>query len=93
MTVQELIENLSECDPQAEIRFVCDYGDYHHTQQALPVASVRQMEPPWEVIVESAYSQSQEALVETRPGEEEDREWTDEELEKQNFVLLRMDWN
>ena len=49
--------------PEAVPLFVLDYGDYCHTQQALPVTEVRGLEEA-EVIQESAYSKSGLALEE-----------------------------
>ena len=41
MTVNELIEMLediaSEGNGDKEVKFITDYGDYYHTQQALDV--------------------------------------------------------
>ena len=85
MTVAELIEALQDCEATDEVRFVCGYGDYPDTQQALPVVSVRELDP-LEVIVDSAYSRSGEALVSVF-----DEEHTDDELDRCAVVLLRMD--
>ena len=58
LTVAELIEYLQDMPEDARVMFTCDYGDYCHTQQLLPVASVGlPQESDW-VIRESAYSQS-----------------------------------
>lgn len=62
MTVADLICELEGCNPDAKVLFVCDYGDYHHTQQALPVNEISTM--PMSALVESAYSQSRIACVE-----------------------------
>ena len=63
LTAAQLIEALSEMPPEAVPLFVLDYGDYCHTQQALPVTEVRGLEEA-EVIQESAYSKSGLALEE-----------------------------
>lgn len=57
LTVRDLIERLQECDQNAVVVFTCDYGDYNHTQQALPVGSVETMDGS-KKIAESAYSRS-----------------------------------
>ena len=63
LTAAQLIEALSEMDSEAVPLFVCDHGDYWHTQQALPVTEVRRLEEA-EVIQESAYSKSGISLEE-----------------------------
>jgi hypothetical protein len=40
LTVGELIQQLQRMDPDAYPVFRSDYGDYHQTQQALPVGEV-----------------------------------------------------
>ena len=62
-TVADLIAELESMDQDAIVLFACDYGDYHHTQQALPVASVQELSDE-EVLVESAYSRSGLAIEE-----------------------------
>lgn len=37
ITVARLIDLLQGEDPEAEVVFVCDYGDHGHTEQALPI--------------------------------------------------------
>jgi len=46
LTVSQLMEQLERMDPDAKVVFVCDYGDYHHTQQALPVLEVDETDTP-----------------------------------------------
>ena len=62
LTVKELIQELEylHLPPDAKVIFACDYGDYCHTTQALPVETV-------DVAIEadltdSAYSRSGVAL-------------------------------
>ena len=62
MTVEELMGDLQNMPPEAKVVFVCNYGDYHRTQQALPVQSVD--EESSLNLVDSAYSQSRMALEE-----------------------------
>ena len=56
LTVAELIDELKSFDGDARVLFVCDYGDYHHTQQALPIATVDENDT--RSLLESAYSRS-----------------------------------
>ena len=58
MTVADLIERLQELDPHAIPLFVCDYGDYCHTQQAFPICHVDPMYDDSDCLRESAYSHS-----------------------------------
>ena len=61
LTVGELIEFLQDMDPESKVVFACDYGDYHHTIQALPVMHA---EPrPENHLKPSAYSHSGIALT------------------------------
>jgi len=54
LTVAELIELLQDQDPDAQVIFSTDYGDYHHTQQALGLRGrVEEV-----TVSESAYSNS-----------------------------------
>lgn len=54
ITVAELIALLQDQDPDARVIFTADYGDYHHTAQALPIRGELD-----EVTIEkSAYSNS-----------------------------------
>ena len=61
MTVADLIAELEQYDADAPVLFTCDYGDYHHTQQALPCQTVDQGDS--RDLKESGYSQSGIALV------------------------------
>ncbi len=86
MTAAQLIEALSEMSPDAVPLFVCDYGDYCHTQQALPVTEVRGLDEA-EVIQESAYSKSGLALEEV--DDDEKYIAAAEKGERPNVVILR----
>ena len=55
MTVADLIAELQGLAQDAAVLFVTDYGDYGHTQQALPLQSVDMGDGK---LVESAYSRS-----------------------------------
>jgi hypothetical protein len=61
MSVSALIAELEGMPEDAIVVFGTDYGDYHHTEQALPVCSVDEL--PSGSLVESAYSRSQVAIV------------------------------
>ncbi len=84
MTVAELIEALQDCDPDAIPLFTVDYGDYHHTQQALPVKECEGL-TYGQFVVESAYSQSGMALVE----DEDDDAAGNHDAQEQQFVILK----
>jgi len=56
MTAADLIERLQECDPDAVVLFVCNYGDYGRTQQALPIDQVDEFDSA--ALSGSAYSHS-----------------------------------
>ena len=70
LTAAQVIEALSEMDPEAVVLCTCDYGDICHTRQALPVTEVRELEDA-EVVVESAYSHSGIALEEIDDDEDD----------------------
>ena len=93
LTVSDLIEQLQEMPEDAIPLFVCDYGDYHHTQQALPVMAVAALES-LETVVESAYSQSGLAINSADEEDEEEVAACDEARDDQaTFVLLRAERN
>lgn len=60
ITVEQLIDLLEDEDPTALVVFAADYGDYHHTEQALPIRG--EIEPV--CIEKSAYSNSGFAIAE-----------------------------
>ena len=82
MTVADLIERLQDCDPDATVLFVCDYGDYHHTTQALLVEDIE--ERTARSLVDSAYSRSGLALVDA----DEDAEYFCQTCEEE-FTVAR----
>lgn len=82
MCVQDLIEKLETCDPDAIVVFVCSYGDHRSTQQALLVSK---MEDRHERDFDTtAYSRSGIAL---RPDVEE---WHPEDFPGSPVVVLSM---
>lgn len=87
MTVRDLIEALEGADPDARVLFVCNYGDYSNTQQALPVEEVV-ADCSLANLATSAYSQSGLAIVED--GDEEEDEDGFPKDEDMPVVFLRM---
>lgn len=79
LTVADLIEELKNYPRDAKVLFQVGYGDYHNTQQALPVACCDSLEDLSGCLVTSAYSKSQVAIE-----EDEDREEFD------NYIILSM---
>lgn len=67
LTVAELIDELRTFDGDAKVLFVCDYGDYHHTQQALPIVTIDESDT--RSLSESAYSRSGIEYRETERAE------------------------
>ena len=59
MTVSDLIDYLKDFDDDAPVIFTSDYGDYWHTQQALPIRDLGRAN-----VQESSYSHSGHALAE-----------------------------
>ena len=60
LTVGQLRRMLRDLEEDSPVVFVCNYGDYCNTQQALPVGDLEEAE--FGDIVSSAYSQSGLAL-------------------------------
>ena len=85
MTVAALIRELETFPDDAIVCFACDYGDYHHTEQCLPVETADEVQCD-EALVESAYSRSGLA-VEQIDYEDEDDAVTDQP--GFNVVILR----
>ena len=67
MTAAMLIESLQDMHPDAIPLFVCSYGDYGSTQQALPITEIEAMTT--NELAESAYSQSGVALISDDPSD------------------------
>jgi len=91
MTVEQLMENLQNADPKALVVFVCDYGDYHHTQQALQVRTMDVY--AGSDFHESAYSGSGIAInrEDDDGGFDEEEDEMDPELEEVEVVVLQQD--
>lgn len=67
ITVKALREALEGEEDDALVAFACDYGDYHHTQQALGIKG----ELEEAVLVESGYSHSGFAVADEDDDEDE----------------------
>lgn len=80
LTVAELIELLEGESPDARVIFATDYGDYHHTLQALPLRG----ELETVTVEKSAYSNSGFAIAE--PDEDDDDEDDDSD---ETFLVIR----
>lgn len=61
MTVDDLIGELKDMDPNSVVVFTCDYGDHCHTTQALPVRRVENLTCD-DYLANSGYSLSRVSL-------------------------------
>jgi len=87
ITKEELMEVLENLPEGARIVFTSDYGDYHHTDQALPLkGDVEERE-----IVKSAYSHSGFALLDVDQDEEDEDEMSRQDDESADEFAKRMD--
>lgn len=68
ITVGKLRDLLAEYDDKDMIAFSCDYGDYHHTEQVLPITGRIEEEG----LVESGYSHSGFAVYDGDKDDEDD---------------------
>lgn len=82
LTVAELLELLEGQDPEASVIFSTCYGDYHRTQQALPITGrdIRTV-----TICESGYSNSGFAIVE---DEDEGYDGVDADGDDEKFLVI-----
>jgi len=83
MTVKDLRQMLEGYDDETPVLFVCDYGDYHHTQQALPVSECEEAESKH--LSKSAYSHSEIALNDDEPEDGYDDLDEDERAEYEAY--------
>jgi len=89
LTVGQLIEYLQELPAEATVLFACDYGDYHHTTQVLPVTSAAELSDE-EYLEESAYSRSGIALGDlSQEGSAEDDDFCGDAYEAAGNAELR----
>ncbi len=91
LTVEELIDELQNYPKDAKVVFACDYGDYCHTQQALPIETCDEIDLSNERIEESGYSRSGLALENLNAEQEEpgDDEPPTDGPEGEVVVILR----
>lgn len=93
MTAGDLIDLLSRCDPGSVVVFQSDYGDYNHTQQALPVREVEEVDPS-ALYVSEGYSRSGVAIRDEQDGDEQDGDEQPEHnpaaADLPDVVVLRM---
>lgn len=71
-TVKDLREALENADDDTRILITCNYGDYHQTQQALPIEGVEGYET--DVLHESGYSHSTIAFHDPLAEPDEDND-------------------
>ena len=83
ITVAKLIELLEGESPDALVIFSTDYGDHHHTPQALPIKG----ELDTAVIEKSAYSNSGYAVVDVDSLTSEEIEEADDRGEETYLVI------
>ena len=90
-TVRNLIQELGDMDPEAHVLLTCDYGDYHKTQQALPIQDITEHES--DVLHESGYSQSGIAYADpdAEPDECDDEDRVGEDEETYPVVIFHSD--
>ena len=88
LTVGELIAELQRLPADSVPVFVCDYGDYSHTQQALPIRQVTDPAEERYSLRASAYSQSGVALAEPPEPDDDDPDNPAPEPDSTRFVIL-----
>ncbi|HEX4131452.1 MAG TPA: hypothetical protein VHZ24_15540 [Pirellulales bacterium] len=74
MTVGQLIEALQDMPEDAVVVFASDYGDICHTEQALIVREIDEIDPATERLETSAYSHSGiaiESIVDAMDSDDE----------------------
>jgi len=92
MTVGDLRRQLENFDDETLVLFACNYGDYHNTQQALPVEEIEEMGA--DDLETSAYSQSGLTLARESDYDEDEDEMDDEykaeraELADTSIIIL-----
>lgn len=85
MNVQELINQLQNMDPDAEVMFQYNYGDYWRTEVAAEVKGVRMDE-----VVYSNYHQMHKVVEEDRygPNDDEEDEYAEDKPDTKRVVIL-----
>ena len=61
LTVRQLLDEIEHMPDDTPVVFVCNYGDYHRTQQALPIGEIEEYSS--DDLRTTAYSQSGISLV------------------------------
>lgn len=74
MTVADLIEQLQQMPQEAFVGFQSCYGDYHRTQQFLPVQDVSELDEQEYTIQVTAYSKSGLCISEIDQDDDEEPE-------------------
>jgi hypothetical protein len=90
MTVAELVEALQDRPEDAIVVFGSDYGDICHTEQALVVRRVEELDDETERLEASAYSNSGiaiESIVDGAESGDESDESSDDDA--RDVVILR----
>ncbi len=88
MTASEMIEALESFPDDAPVMFTCDYGDFHHTKQVLPITSC-ELDSSNSLRGGSGYSQSHVKFVdanEDNHGGEVVEEW--DKLENEIDIVI-----
>ena len=85
-TVRQLIETLQGMDPDARVLITSDYGDYHNTQQALPVRDIEEHES--DTLRESSYSKSGIAFTDHNATPDTDQMPQNDDGETETVVIL-----
>jgi hypothetical protein len=83
MTARHIIEALQDLDPDSRVLFVCGYGDYHDTQQVLPVTEIEQYSTS--DLTTTPYSKSGLAMVENDDSYDDDDTGHEEPI-----IIMRM---
>ena len=89
MTVAQLIEALQNMPEDAVVVFGSDYGDICHTEQALVVTQVDEIDPCTERLESSAYSHSGIAIERRDDDDECPEDEFSATKETNSIVILR----
>jgi len=84
MTVQELIEKLQDFDPQMEVEFAYNYGDYWRTEVAKHITEVDE-----ETVTYSDYHRMNKVVDGREDDDEEEDNEEEYDKDEKMVVLLR----